>query len=194
MTYITYGTRAAQDNYTMCRYIMNSVKKNTLKRISTQTVQYHIQGYASGNCLFKVITCESRLDIKSTTSHICKSLTTLDKYMHEIGDNILKFNTYVKGLIRSLTECGEQTYDLITYLTKGYLAYRNKAFRKYITDLIECDEDDHTLVLTPDLLIVYTANKYKSLLQNHTQKKPDNVEKELIALKAEVQRHHKQVA
>jgi hypothetical protein len=34
VTYITTGTRAAQDNYAFYRCIMNSVKKNSLKRIS----------------------------------------------------------------------------------------------------------------------------------------------------------------
>ena len=34
LTYIISRTREAQDNYTMYRCIMNSVKKNTLKRIS----------------------------------------------------------------------------------------------------------------------------------------------------------------
>ena len=190
-TYIATGTRAAQDTYSMYRCIMNSVKKNTLKRISVWNPDFHVNTYASGNSLFKVICRESGLDTKTTTSYIRKSLTSLDQYMSAVGDDILKFNTYVRGLVRSLGERGEQTYDLITHLTNGYMSCKDKAFRKYIADIIERDEDDPTTILTPDILMVRAANKYKSRVQNKTWKQPDDVEKELMALRAEVHKNNR---
>ena len=109
--------------------------------------------------------------------------------MSAIGDDILKFNTYIRGLVRSLNEHGEQMYDLITHLTTGYMSCKDKAFRKYISDIIERDEDDITSVLTLDVLMVRAANKYKSCIQNKTWKKPDEVEKELMALRAKVHKN-----
>ena len=170
----------------------NSVTKNSLTRLGVWTNQYHIDEYASGNCFLKVMTRESGLETKSTTTFIHQTLTTLDERMKSYGDDVLKFNTYVKGLIRSLHERGEQTYDLLIHLKKGYLACKDSAFTKYITDLYQRDEDDESSDLTPDLLMVRAANKYKSLVQSGQWKKPTEVERELMALRAEVRQSHKQ--
>ena len=179
------GSRAAQDNYAMYRCIMNSVKKNTLERISIWHDDYNLQGCASGNCLFKVLCRESGLDAKSTTSHIRKSLTNLDLCMKEVGNDALKFNTHARGMIRSLNERGKQTFDLITHLTKGHMGCQDKAFRRCISDMIERDEDDPTSCLTPEILMVRAANKHKTRIQSNTWLKPDDIDKELMAPRAE---------
>ena len=98
-TYITQESRAAQDDYAMYRCMRNSVTKNSLTRLGVWTNQYHIDEYASGNCFLKVMTRESGLETKSTTTFIRQTLTTLDERMKSYGDDVLKFNTYVKGLI-----------------------------------------------------------------------------------------------
>ena len=185
-TYISSGTRAAQDNYAMHRCIRNSVKKNTLQRIGVWSEDHHIAGNASGNCLFKVVVRESGLDTKTTTSFIRQSLTSLDKHMSSIGDDVLKFNTHVKGLIRSLQERGEQTYDLLMHLKKGCMACKDKAFVKYIGELLERDEDHLASMLAPDLFMTRAANKCKSLVQNGQWQQPDAIERELMTLRAEV--------
>ena len=67
--------------------------------------------------------------------------------------------------IRSLYKYGKTTYDLLVKLTKEHLACKDYNFRKYINSLITRHENDEGSDLTPNLLIVYTANKFKILKQ-----------------------------
>ena len=106
--------------------------------------------------------------------------------MNEVGDNILKFNTYVKGLVHSLYKCGEYSHDLLINAIKGYVSCKDKQYKYYILSLIKRDEDDPMLTLTIDYLIVKATNKYKLCIQNSTWKVPDEVNKELMALYTEV--------
>jgi len=66
----------------------------------------------SGNCLVKILVRESRLDTKT--------------YMSSVGDDILKFNTYIKGLVYSLQERGESSTDLLINVNKDYMACKDK--------------------------------------------------------------------
>ena len=106
--------------------------------------------------------------------------------MKEVRDDILKFNTYLRGMIRSLNKHGEQLFNLITYLTKGYIGSQDKTFRRYINDLIERNENNSSSVLILEILIVKVVNKHKIHIQSNPWIKPDDVDKELMALYAEV--------
>ena len=126
----------------MYHYIMNSSSKEDIKKISIWKESYTFNSCRSSNALFKVLVCESRLDTKTTTTYIRQCLVNLLSYMHKLGNNILKFNTYVKGLIQSLNKHGKTTYNLLVNVSNGYLVYKDKAFQKYISVVIERDEDD----------------------------------------------------
>ena len=187
-TYIDRNLRATQDAYAMYCCIMNSITKSAIKRVTMWKDEYTVNDHVSGNLLFKILVRESGLDTKTTAMYIRNSLGDLATYMNEVGDDILKFNTYVKGLVRSLHEHGEYSSDLLINVTKGYLACKDKQFKRYISTIIERDEDDPLSILTVDQLMVKAANKYKSSVQNGTWKAPDDVDRELMALRAEVNR------
>ncbi len=70
---------------------------------------YTIDEYKSGNLLLKVIIRESHIDTNATTSNIRTKLSSLDTYIHTIGQDITKFNGYVKLLIDSLQARGLKT-------------------------------------------------------------------------------------
>ena len=72
-----------------------------------------------GNCLVKILVHESGLDTKTIATYIRNSLSNLSAYMSSIGDDILKFNTYVKGLVRSLQERGKSSTNLLIMLTRA---------------------------------------------------------------------------
>jgi hypothetical protein len=188
-TYINQELRAAQDTYAMYRCIMNSVATPMLKKLTLWRHQYTVNTKSSGNSLLKVLVRESGLDTKTTTTYIRRCLANLKTYMKKTGDNVSKFNAYVIGLTRSLTERGEYSQDLLVNLTDGYMACNDKAFKKYITAIIERDEDDPNSNLTPEQLMVKAENKYKSFVQDGTWNKPDDIDKEIMALRAEVQRN-----
>ena len=187
-TYISQNLRAAQDTYAMYRCIMNSISLDMLKKISIWRHHYYVDGKSSGNSLFKVLIRECGLDTKTTTTHIRRCLSKLGAYMKKVDDNVLMYNTHVKGLVRSLNERGEKSQDLLVNVSNGYMACGDRNFKKYITSVLERDEDDPTSNLTADQLMVKAANKYKSYVQDGLWKKPDDIDKEILALKAEVQR------
>ena len=191
-TYIKHDTRAAQDTYAMYRCIRNSINKSAIKRISVWKDEYTIDGKVSGNLAFKVLVRESGLDTKTTTTFIRNRLANLGDLMKKMGDDVLRFNTQVKGLIRSLSERGAVSHDIVINLSKGYMACQDKTFKKYVASIIERDEDDPTTVLTPDNLMTRAANKYKTLVQNGTWKAPDEVDKEILALKSELHKTSQQ--
>ena len=86
----------------MCHCIINSITKLAIKELSDQKDNYTINRYISDNILFKILVCESSLDIKIIIIHIYQYLANLPKYMSKISNNTLKFNTYAKSLMNSL--------------------------------------------------------------------------------------------
>ena len=78
--------------------------------------QYHVDGIPFGNFLLKFIIRESHLDTNTTISTIRTKLSFLNTYMLLIGGYIMKFNTYVKGLVKSLAARGETNNYLLTNL------------------------------------------------------------------------------
>ena len=135
-THINFNTRAAQDTHTMCRCVLHSINKSAIKRISVWKDEHTIDGRVSGNPAFKVLSRESGLDTKTTTTFIRNRLANLADLMKKMGDDALRFNTQVKGLIRSLRERGADSYDLVVNLNKGYMACQDKEFKKCIASII----------------------------------------------------------
>ena len=123
--------------------------------------EYTMYNHVLDNLLFKILVCESRLDTKTTTMCLWNSLSNLSTCINNVGDDILKFNTYAKDLVRSLYECRECSSNLLINNTKGYLAYEDKQLKYYISTIIERDKDDPLLYLIVDQLIIKVANKYK---------------------------------
>ena len=101
------------------------------------------------------------MDTKTTATYIRTSLSNLSTYMNAIGDDILKFNFYVKGLVRSLHERGERSTDLLINVTQGHMACKDKQFKRHVSNVIEKDEDKILLRLTIDQLMVKAANKHR---------------------------------
>ena len=74
----------------------------------------------------KILIHKSRLDTKTIATYIQNSLSNLSTYINKVGNDILKFNTYVKGLVHSSYEYGEYSYDLLINVRKGYMSYKDK--------------------------------------------------------------------
>ena len=58
--------------------------------------------------------------------HIQSSLKYWATYINGVGDDILKFNTYVKGLVHSLHGHIEHLSDMFISFIKGYFACKDK--------------------------------------------------------------------
>ena len=163
---------------------MNSISKEGKKKILVWEDQYQIGRYGSRNLLLKIIIRENHLDTNATSALIRKKLTNLDRYLPTIGQDITKFKTYVKLLVDGLRSRGEVTNDLLINLFKGYSACSDKEFIEYIKRKEDSFEEGKEI--TPDELMKYADEKYKTLLQKGLWNAPDANEEKILALQVEI--------
>ena len=183
-SYVQGQSRSAQDAAMLYRCLMNSISKEGKRKILVWEDQYQIGPYGSGNLLLKIIVRESHLDTNATSASIRKKLTNLDRYLPTIGQDITKFNTYVKLLVDGLRSRGEVTSDLLINLFKGYSACSDREFIEYIKR--KEDSFEEGAGITPDQLMKYADEKYKTLLQKGTWNAPDVNEEKILALQIEI--------
>ena len=183
-SYVQGQSRSAQDAAMLYKCLMNSLSKEGKKKILVWEDQYQIGEVGSGNLLLKIIVRESHLDTNATSASIRKKLTNLDRYLPTIGQDITKFNTYVKLLIDGLRSRGESTSDLLINLFKGYSACSDREFIEYIKRKEDAFEEGSEI--TTDQLMKYADEKYKTLLQKGTWNAPDANEEKILALQVEI--------
>jgi hypothetical protein len=136
----------------------------------------------SGLAFLKVLIRESYLDSNATTGMIRTKLSNLDTYMLQVGNDITKFNSYVRLMVEALAARGEKSTDLLTYLFKGYAACSDKAFVKYISD--KQNDWEEGSEIAPDQLMDYALTKFKILKTKEVWEAPSEEEEKLIALEA----------
>ena len=127
---------------------------------------------------------ESHLDTNATTQSIRTKLSNLDRYIVTIGNDITKFNGYVKGLVYSLAARGERTEDLLLNLFKGYQAVTDRTFLKYIAGKQEKYKEGKQY--SPDQLMQLADNKYRLLKEKGTWDTPSESEEKILALEARI--------
>lgn len=185
-SYITGQNRAAQDSAQLYRCLMASISKEGKRKILVWETKYTVHGLGSGNLLLKTIIRESHLDTNATSSSIRTKLTELDKYLPTVGQDITKFNTYVKLMVEGLKSRGEVTQDLLINLFKGYLTCTDKEFVSYIKR--KQDKFEEGGDVDPDELMSNASDKYKTLLQKGQWNAPDENEAKIIALQAQLKK------
>ena len=183
-SYIQGQSRSAQDAAQLYRCLMASISKEGKKKILVWEDHYTVNGLGSGNLLLKIIIRESHLDTNATSASIRKRLTNLDRYLPTIGHDVTKFNNYVKLMVDGLRSRGEVTNDLLINLFKGYSACTDKEFIDYIRR--KEDSFEEGAMITPDQLMKYADEKYKSLLQKGIWNAPDANEEKILALQVEI--------
>ena len=188
-TYLGQELRTAQDSYMLYMCLLNSLTKEAKMKIQIWENEYIIvnqQGtrIPSGNLLLKVIIRESHLDTNATTQSIRTKLSNLDRYIATIGNDITKFNGYVKGLVQSLAARGERTEDLLSNLFKGYQAVSDRVFLKYIAGKQEKYEEGKQY--SPDQLMQLADNKYRLLKEKGIWDTPSELEEKILALEAKI--------
>jgi hypothetical protein len=164
-TYMATATRLAQEDRLLFQCIYNSISKEGKKKILIWKDDYELKIggklYQSGILLLKVVIRGSHLDTNATISMVRQKLSNLDTYMSTIGNDITKFNGYVKMLVDGLSARGEITNDLLVNLFKGYGACSDKSFVDYIRRKQEkYDEGDD---IKPEQLMQFADTKFKQL-------------------------------
>ena len=187
--YVGYQERAAQDSMQLYQCLMASLSKEAKAKVMVWKEEYMIAGFPSGAALLKIIIRESHIDTRATVRHIRDKLSSLDLYLPTIGNDIIKFNTYVKDLLDSLYARGETTHDLLANLFKAYKAASDKTFVEYIRK--KEDQYDEGEDIDVNLLMLQAGNKYKTMIQQGTWAAPSAEEEKIIALEAKIQQMQK---
>ena len=188
-TYLGQELRTAQDSYMLYMCLLNSLTKEAKMKIQIWESEYIIQNLQgtkipSGNLLLKVIIRESHLDTNATTQSIRTKLSNLDRYIITIGNDITKFNGYVKGLVQSLAARGERTEDLLSNLFKGYQAVSDRTFLKYVGSKQEKYEEGKQY--SADQLMQLADNKFRLLKEKGVWDTPSESEEKILALEAKI--------
>ena len=118
-SYISLQSWPAQDTHNLYKSLMNLLSPEGKAKVHIWREEYLINNRQLGVALFKVIVCESHLDMNATISTICTQLSSLETYIQTIGCDITKLNQYVKELNMGLMARGETTNDLLINLFKG---------------------------------------------------------------------------
>jgi hypothetical protein len=139
--YVNDKTRKAQDSIMLYNCVMNSLTDQARLNITNYEDEFIVDGKKSGTCLLKVVIANSHIDTKATTMHIRHQLASLDVHMVRLKSDVLKLNIYVIELLSSLEARGEKSYDVLSFLFKGYKAAVDERFVEYI----QKKEDDFLL-------------------------------------------------
>ena len=186
ISYIDADTRSTQDTSMLYRCIMNSLSDEGIAKLNVDEELYTLGTFQrrSGVCLLKILIRESYLDSNATSSMIRFRLSELDDYLHEIDNDIIKFNRYVKVLVYNLQARGETTNDLLANLFKAYAACSDQTFVRYIADLQTKWEDNEDL--TAKELMSKAETKFRILKSKDIWEAPSEQEEKLIALEATI--------
>ena len=186
LTYVNTQTRVAQNAYHMYEAIMASITPELHKRILVDIDDAKITGTGNGPLLFKLIMSECTIDTPATIMRLRGNIFHLDSYMTQAQGDIEKFNKYVKGTLMALKARGQQVNntDLMIQLFKGYEANPDKKLSEYI--LRKKDAYEEFQVITPKELMEFMSNKYLTLVEEGSFKKPSEMEQKIVALSAKV--------
>ena len=162
--------------------LLNFQTKEAKMKIQIWESEYIIQNHQgtkilSGNLLLNVI-------IRATTQSNRTKQSNLDRYIVAKGNDITKFNGYVKGLVQSLAARGERTEDLLSNLFKGYQAVPDRTFLKYIGSKQKKYEEGEKY--SPDQLMQLVNNKYSLLKEKGTWDIPSKSEEKFLPLEAKI--------
>jgi hypothetical protein len=184
-TYIDQHNRQAQNNAQLYHCLMNSLTKEAKAKVMIWRRDYTVLNELSGACLLKIIIRESHVDTRSTVLHIREKLSSLDSYIKSIDYDIVKFNTYVKDLLDSLSARGQVTEDLLAFVLKAYKKVPDKDFCDYIK--AKQNEYEEGYELDADIIMKQASNKYKALVQDGTWNAPSPEYQKILALEAKIE-------
>ena len=176
--------RAAQDSQMMADCLTRSLTIQARQTVTLYKKEYTVNGVKSGPALLRVIVRESHIDTKATTRLLRKQLQDLDNYIVSIDSDVIKFNEHVKGLLQELAARGETTYDLLSYLFQAYAQVSDQVFVKYIDKYR--DRYDEGEYIDDNKLMELAKNKYKLMKEEGTWNAPSKEAKEIITLRAQV--------
>jgi hypothetical protein len=184
--------RTAQDDAMAFACLQASLDTDILKKVLMKPDKWKVEDpqnpgtFENSAILFlKTVIETSTIQTNATSSAIRTKLSNLDTYILQVDSDIIKFNEYVEQNLAALTARGEETTDILTNLWKAYKSASDREFSDFIKrrhEEYEMDDEELSHMELMDL----ASNKYKLKKENGTWNAPNEDEKKIIALEAEV--------
>ena len=186
-------TRDAQMSQQMLACIRNSISDECALKVENSGMEpaitikkgTHEKTIEDGPTFLKIMISRITIDSRSTVTYIRSMLSDLDKHMVRFDCDVTQFNDFVKTQIDALQARGETSNDIMVNLFKGYKAITDSQFKQYIAQKI--NEYDEGSNITKERLMNLAENKYKTLVRAGEWKAPDEDQKEVLALRAQIQ-------
>jgi hypothetical protein len=124
---------------------------------------------------------------------IQEQLSSTDKIMEEVANNVQQFNEKVQDLLNSLYARSQAMSDstLIAHLFKGYKTVPDPEFLSYIQQ--KQNNYDEGNNVQPSQLMELALNKYKILVEAGVWNKADDTKDRVFALEARTKAMAKQI-
>ena len=184
-TYINANNRAAQDSFQLYTCLAASLGKKGSDNVKLCKKEYTIGETPSGPAFLKVIIRESETNSTAATSRTRLKLSSLDKYMIEVGSDITKFNQHVKDCLDTLHQYGQSTLDLTDNLYKGYLQATDPNFVTYIKQKYSEYQEGKGPATNTELMQL-ANERFKILTDAGTWNAASDEDDKIIALEAQV--------
>jgi hypothetical protein len=194
LTYLGTGNRHDQNSDMMFNCLRKSVTKEVLDTVFTEPERYTFtvpgdpEPLEDGPSFLKAIIDHTYTNTLANTAKARENLVSLREYMEALPDsNITEFNKYVKKQMETLAAGGETTNDLITNLFKGYSHAKDKDFREWIKAKKRA-YFDKTFNIHPNCtdFMELVENYYKDACTAGEWMQPDDEQRTILALKAEI--------
>jgi hypothetical protein len=186
LTYADLPTRDAQNAVQMYACLTESFSKEAKIKLRSDLEQARVgpNSTPSGPLLLKLFIIKSTTDTRSTMAYVRRNLATLDIQMKKLGNNVEKFNDYVKLQMNDLSARGSNIDDayIVTNLFLAYLSVDDRTFRAYVTKQQD-DYNDNVKDFTVQSLMGLALNKYKTLVESENWEAP-TADSQIVALTA----------
>lgn len=184
--YISTQSCKAQNALIMYQFVANLLAKEGFMCIMLQSEKHYHDGIPHGLSLLKIITQESYVDSNATLRQICSNLSSLDTYMANIKNDVVKFNQYIHTQLGSLSTRGKTMHNLLPNLFKGYKSIPNQTLALYI--LHKEEQYDDGIDISPYHLMLLAHNNYILLKEEHRWNATFEANKKLLELKAKIRK------
>jgi hypothetical protein len=189
-TYAATPTRMAQNGLACYTCLSESLSPEGRIKLLTDLTKVQItnQSIPNGPLLLKLILDRATTSTRSTLTLLFQRINSLDSLMENATNNVEKFNESVKIIILQIHERGAKVEDenLMGNLFRAYLSVSDEVFHRYL-EIKKDDYNDGKTDLSPVNLMKLAGNKYKSLVEEDMWQAPTAIDKEIIALRAQIE-------
>ena len=186
LTYADLPTRDAQNAVQMYACLTESFSKEAKIKLRSDLEQARVgpNNTPSGPLLLKLFIIKSTTNTRSTMAYVRRNLATLDIQMKKLGNNVEKFNDYVKLQMNNLSARGSNINNayIVTNLFLAYLSVDDRTFWAYVTKQQD-DYNDNVKDFTVQSLMGLALNKYKTLVESENWEAP-TADSQIVALMA----------